>query len=248
MSQAALAHDLGLCERAVRKVLSALVEAGHLVTKRRGKMETNLYHLALKNDDGDRHNCSGHDRHNHAGHPEVTGTDLQSDRHGFVKVTGTAVPPISTKESKEEPKKRESDSRLDLGDEDSWRRRSDTHGDIESRFEEWWAQVPRKVAKPAAGKLFRRIIEKHEATVEQLTAGILRYGAEVAGREQRYIAHPSTWLSQGRWADEPAAPISSTIEQNGTLVSTPAPNRPPPYQRESNTQRLMRKLQEQGGV
>jgi hypothetical protein len=92
-------------------------------------------------------------------------------------------------------------------------------------FEQWWQQVPRKVGKAAAAKLYRRIVERREATVEMLTAGILRYAAEVANREERYIAHPSTWLSQGRWNDEPAKKVGTTIDTDGNPVMPP-PDRP----------------------
>lgn len=61
----------------------------------------------------------------------------------------------------------------------------------------------------------------------ELGGHILRYGAEIAGREQRFIAHPNTWLSQGRWADESVTPITGTIDANGDQVRPP-PDRPPP--------------------
>jgi hypothetical protein len=116
------------------------------------------------------------------------------------------------------------DSRpLDLGDEDSRRRDRSPSPEIDAAFETWWAQVPRKVGKAAAAKLYKRIIlARAEATTEQLLLGIQRYGAEVAHREERFIAHPSTWLSHGRWADEPAQPIGNTIDSVGNPV------RPPP--------------------
>lgn len=40
--------------------------------------------------------------------------------------------------------------------------------------------------------------------------GIQRYAAEVAGREAKFVKHPSTWLNGTCWLDEPAAPGSST--------------------------------------
>ena len=89
MSQAALAHDLGMSERTVRDALAALVERAHLVIKRRGKMETNLYHLALKQDAGDqsetsdRREAAGHDQQTTACHHGVTGKTAQSDRAKF---------------------------------------------------------------------------------------------------------------------------------------------------------------------
>jgi hypothetical protein len=104
MSQAALARDLGMHERTVRYTLSAMVERGHLHTKRRGKMETNLYHLALKNADSDRQPVADHDRQSFAAHSDgVTGKNQQSDRQKSAKVTGNPCPPNPYNEPLEEP-------------------------------------------------------------------------------------------------------------------------------------------------
>jgi hypothetical protein len=111
MAQATIAHDLGMPERTVRFALSALNERGHLVTKRRGKMETNLYHLALKNSEGDRQSVADHDRQPIAAHDRqpiathtgVTGKNLKSDRQKTVKVTGNPLPSNPLKEPIEEP-------------------------------------------------------------------------------------------------------------------------------------------------
>ncbi|WP_200474849.1 hypothetical protein [Azospirillum argentinense] len=73
--------------------------------------------------------------------------------------------------------------------------------DIEAAFVEWWAAVPRKVAKGAALRAYRSAL-KH-ATPADLLAGIRRFAAEVEGREERFIAHPATWLNGQRWLDEP---------------------------------------------
>ncbi|WP_441260819.1 helix-turn-helix transcriptional regulator [Bradyrhizobium sp. 521_C7_N1_3] len=242
MSQATLARDLGMPERTVRYALSALVDDGHLVTKRRGKKETNLYHLQLKNSESDRQAVADHeprDRQPTATHPGVTGKNQQSDRQESARVTGNPLPPNPLNEPLEEPIELRNSLQLDLVDEDSRRRDPESPSYTDSDFEKWWAQVPRKVAKGAAAMLYRHIVDKGEATPGQLMAGMLRYAAEVANREQRYIAHPSTWLSQGRWSDEPAAPIAGTIDQNGDSIQMPPPNRPPWHGRPSNLQRAM---------
>jgi hypothetical protein len=254
MSQDTIALDLGVTDRTVRQALSDLVKRGHLIAKRRGMRETNLYHLALKNEESDRKESSSHDRKEPSDHDRknpsaqsgVTGKNTSSDRKNPVKVTGSVLPPNPTNE----PNEVESDSpRFDLGEDSRRRPGQKTTDEIDDSFEEWWKQVPRKVAKTAAAKTFRRIVEKREATVDQLLAGIIRYAGEVANREERYIAHPGTWLSQGRWQDEPAKPAGDVIDSDGNPVAAPPPYRPPPQWggRESNTERLQRKLQ-QGGV
>jgi hypothetical protein len=142
-------------------------------------------------------------------------TQDRTNRVGRPGQTGYARPDTVVRQKSESKSEENSEVdidslELDLGGEDSGRRPSQKIGDeIDDSFEEWWKQVPRKVAKPAAAKMFRRIVEKGDATVDELIAGIVRYAGEVVNREQRYIAHPCTWLSQGRWADEPARPVGN---------------------------------------
>jgi biotin operon repressor len=104
MSQATLASDLGISESTVRRALSALVERGHLISKRRGKEETNLYHLALKSDIGDRSEMTDHDQSEMTDHTDgVTGQFCTSDRSKHVKVTGQNCTPNPLNEPSEEP-------------------------------------------------------------------------------------------------------------------------------------------------
>ncbi|MET4788260.1 hypothetical protein ABIF64_000438 [Bradyrhizobium japonicum] len=118
---------------------------------------------------------------------------------------------------------------LDLGDEDSGRRRSETPEEIESSFEEWWKQYPKKADKQTALKAYRAVIKKKKlATPQQLLAGVMRYAAERSGKDPQFTKHPATWLNAGSWGNETAAPITSTINQNGSVVSTPPSNQPPP--------------------
>lgn len=197
MAQATLAKDLGMPERTLRKALSALVKRGHLISKRRGRMETNQYHVALKSGDGDRHSGADHDRHSGATHRRVTGTAVPSDRHSGAKVTGTAVPTNLTKEPKKEPRKIDSPAPLGV-DENSGRRRPSD----EAAFEQFFQRCPRRVAKEAARKAYRGAIKR--ATHEQILAGVIRYAAERSGQDPKFTKHPSTWLSGACWDDDPA--------------------------------------------
>lgn len=70
-------------------------------------------------------------------------------------------------------------------------------------FGAWWDVYPRKVGKREAEKIYLRLLSKSEATEEELMAGVKRYAIACAGKDPQYIAHPRTWLNQGRWADEP---------------------------------------------
>jgi hypothetical protein len=80
-------------------------------------------------------------------------------------------------------------------------------------FEKFWKLYPRKVGKRAAQKEFERVLKLRNApTVDHLLNAVKCY-AQSAPQDQRYIAHPTTWLRQGRWEDETASP-PQTIEHD----------------------------------
>jgi hypothetical protein len=134
--------------------------------------------------------------------------------------------------------------------EDSAACKDDLHVDAADTFEEFWKQYPRKVGKVAAAKLYRRIVNNGDATPADLMIGIARYGLEVAGREPRYIAHPTTWLSQGRWADEVSpsiAPGTTTLDAAGNPIAAPPPNRRPANEHAARFQERLDRLKAQAG-
>jgi hypothetical protein len=239
MSQATLATDIGMPARTVRHALAHLVERGHLVTKRRGKMETNLYHIALKNSESDRQAVATHDRQMVATHDRqavathmgVTGKNQQSDRQESAQVTGKPLPPNPLNEPLEEPIEEESDSHHPVLVLEEGRREvgtPSTHPDSTcAGFEDWWRQYPKRVAKAAALRAYRTVITKQLATVDELLAGAMRYAAERGLSDPRYTKHPATWLNGGCWADEAAMEIISTIDEAGNTVDWHQPDRTP---------------------
>jgi hypothetical protein len=66
-------------------------------------------------------------------------------------------------------------------------------------FDRFWEQYPRKVGKLAAKGAWRKA--RRVASVEEILIGIERY----KGAKPDYAdwCHPKTYLSQGRWMDEP---------------------------------------------
>jgi hypothetical protein len=80
-------------------------------------------------------------------------------------------------------------------------------------FGAFWAAYPRHVARDAAVTAYRAAMKK--ASEADILSGATRYAEQVRQRdtEERYIAHPATWLNQGRWADE--APTA----QPGNIVN-----------------------------
>lgn len=75
---------------------------------------------------------------------------------------------------------------------------------IDDEFPEFWKLYPRKIGKDGALISYRRARKK--AKQEDILAGLHRY-LLICGKEKHFIAHPTTWLNQGRWADETDEPI-----------------------------------------
>jgi hypothetical protein len=82
------------------------------------------------------------------------------------------------------------------------------------RFETFWTAYPRKVGKDAA----LRVWQKRRPNSE-LLALMLQKLAEQCQSAQwirdagQYIPHPSTWLNQGRWQDEPSETLTSPVSE-----------------------------------
>lgn len=87
------------------------------------------------------------------------------------------------------------------------RRTASAHLDVSvsevdiSAFDVFWTCYPRKVAKPAALKAWKAL-RPDDALADRMISVIQ---ATQWSPEQKYIPHPSTWLNERRWEDEPAA-------------------------------------------
>lgn len=73
-------------------------------------------------------------------------------------------------------------------------------GGLEGDFARFWQAYPRKVGKQAARRAFARV----GVPVERLLSALERQRGDPQWRREngRYIPHPVTWLTQGRWEDE----------------------------------------------
>lgn len=85
------------------------------------------------------------------------------------------------------------------------RKRAD---EIPPGFDDFWQAYPRKTAKPAALKAYRRAAAKG-ATPEQILAGLETY--KRTKPDYADWAHPATWLNNERWNDEPQTSAQRTI-------------------------------------
>lgn len=66
----------------------------------------------------------------------------------------------------------------------------------------FWAQYPHKVGKDAAKRSFDIVKRSGRVSLAELLEGLARYKATKP--VTREWCHPTTWLNQGRWADQPA--------------------------------------------
>jgi len=82
---------------------------------------------------------------------------------------------------------------------------------VPEQFDEFWTVYPRKKAKEAARKAYLAAL-KRGAGHEEILDGAVAYRDECERerREERFVAHASTWLNQGRWKDHLEEPNRAT--------------------------------------
>lgn len=71
----------------------------------------------------------------------------------------------------------------------------------EDQFETFWRTYPRRIGKGAARKSFEKALKLE--SFDAIMAGLQRQLSYYASKEQQFIPHPTTWLNQERWSDEP---------------------------------------------
>jgi hypothetical protein len=74
----------------------------------------------------------------------------------------------------------------------------------DSAFDEFWSFYPRKIGKGGAKKTWEKITRRVKPEV--IIEGARRMASDPNLPETQFIPHPSTWLNEGRWDDEPYAP------------------------------------------
>lgn len=71
---------------------------------------------------------------------------------------------------------------------------------VESLFEDWYKDYPRKEGKGQARRAFKGALKKTDLAT--LKAGLQRYVKSVEGKDKQFIAMPATWLNGERWDDD----------------------------------------------
>ena len=91
---------------------------------------------------------------------------------------------------------------------------------VEQSFLVFWDEYPRKVGKAAALKAWLKIkpsAELHSRILKALTQQ--KKSAQWQRDDGQYIPHPTTWLNQGRWDDEPPEAKSHSVNAKRSTLS-----------------------------
>jgi hypothetical protein len=72
-------------------------------------------------------------------------------------------------------------------------------------FDEFWDAYPRRIGKAEALRKYQAAVHSG-VTAAALLEAARRYALSARGTDPKFIAHPATWLHQGRWDDDLSPP------------------------------------------
>lgn len=85
--------------------------------------------------------------------------------------------------------------------------------ELSAKFTEFWTWFPRRVAKQAAFRAFKKALKL--TTADKIIEGAKRYAAERWGQDIQYTAHPATWINRGSYDDYQPQPEPTLMTQRG---------------------------------
>jgi hypothetical protein len=217
-----LAAAMGMVENSVRNALRAMVTNGHLaVDAGGGRGATNRYRWLIKSDNGAKNSAVKPCKSVQGIRPEKPLKDLQgletkTLHHGALNPAKscakpcTVVNPNPYKNTIEEPTERETLSAPPekMKKKDPAKKAQQEVLDALAGFEEFYRAYPRKVAKESARRAYAKALDVG-VTAQELLSGAERFALERErepdpAKREKFTPHAATWLSQGRWLDEPA--------------------------------------------
>lgn len=83
---------------------------------------------------------------------------------------------------------------------------------VVNEFESFWNAYPKKIGKKAAELEWKKAVGKPNLVDLLQTIEASKQSEQWTKDNGQFIPHPSTWLHQGRWADEPIKKPVSTLE------------------------------------
>lgn len=89
------------------------------------------------------------------------------------------------------------------------------NGSFDDDFQEFWRHYPHRIGKLKARVAYDKL-RRGGVTQSELLDGIQQY-LDTKPDWQAW-AHPTTWLNQGRWLDEPAVETTERIGKQTTRL------------------------------
>jgi uncharacterized protein YdaU (DUF1376 family) len=83
------------------------------------------------------------------------------------------------------------------------------------RFDIFWKQYPRKVAKPNAFKSWLKI-KPDDVVLKKMLDAINQQ--QLPSKEIQFVPHPATWLNAKRWEDEITAPTTNVMNMGRRIL------------------------------
>lgn len=83
------------------------------------------------------------------------------------------------------------------------------------RFDIFWKQYPRKVAKPNALKSWLKI-KPDDVVLKKMLDAINHQ--QLPSKEIQFVPHPATWLNAKRWEDEITAPTTNVMNMGRRIL------------------------------
>jgi uncharacterized protein YdaU (DUF1376 family) len=83
------------------------------------------------------------------------------------------------------------------------------------RFDIFWKQYPRKVAKPNALKSWLKI-KPDDVVLKKMLDAINQQG--LPSKEIQFVPHPASWLNANRWEDEITAPTTNVMNMGRRIL------------------------------
>jgi len=127
-------------------------------------------------------------------------------------------------------------------------KRSHAQGELEPQFSEFWKAYPRKVGKVAAKKAFVKawtsLVADGSEPADILT-GVALLAIDPNKPSKEFLPHPSTWLNEGRWDDEPYPEREKTKEELDAIRAEQVARRREADRREAAERREQARLDEE---
>jgi len=83
------------------------------------------------------------------------------------------------------------------------------------RFDIFWKQYPRKVAKPNALKAWLKI-KPDDVVLKKMLDAINHQ--QLPSKEIQFVPHPASWLNAKRWEDEITAPTTNVMNMGRRIL------------------------------